>query len=181
MINFLRKIHGYGKCQDPFPIPFMNIYGWVLWLFSESSIFWSSNELSISLEIERFSDHFKMLIWPIHRNNIITFWFCEIWFCILCVCFFFFFFFLCFSVSFRAAIIGIIGYADALKATSLKTFGRNGNKTASAATSKTTTSTTVATVNTEPTSDDEVNELDLLFVIVLLLIIWHYWLERAWF
>lgn len=59
------------------------------------------------------------------------------------------------SVSFCSAIIGIIGYADALKATSLKTFGRNGNKTATAATSTTTTSTTVAASNAEPTSDDD--------------------------
>lgn len=57
--------------------------------------------------------------------------------------------------AFALAIIGIVGCADALKATSL-IFGRNANKTTT--TSTTTTSTTVASVAVEPTNGDEVSE-----------------------
>lgn len=65
---------------------------------------------------------------------------------------------------FVAAIIGVVGYANALKATSL-IFGRmpNANKTA-AATS--TTSTTVATSDADSLNDDEVNNLFFYFYCV---------------
>lgn len=63
-----------------------------------------------------------------------------------------------------AAIIGIVGRADALKATSL-IFGRvpNANKTA---TTTTTTSTTVATSDADPLIDEEVCIISLLMTFV---------------
>lgn len=63
-----------------------------------------------------------------------------------------------FAWFFIAAIIGIVGCADALKATSL-IFGRipNANKT-TATTSTTTSTTTVATIEADPLTDDAVSK-----------------------
>lgn len=60
------------------------------------------------------------------------------------------FYVLCFRFSFLAAIIGIIGCADALKATSL--FSRNANKTTTTAS----TTTTIAAIAADAVKDDEV-------------------------
>lgn len=67
--------------------------------------------------------------------------------------FFIIMFFFGFGIS---AIIGIVGCADALKATSL-IFGRVPNANKTTATTSTTTSTTVATVDAESTNGDEVS------------------------